>query len=258
MVPSGNLVIDGFSPALKQKILAAARPREIPLRTVLVSQGRLPANIVFLTSGLASLVVTMEDGASSEAGMRGRESMTGVSTFLGTDLNHADCIMQIPGKGLCVPRHTMVDLFETCDECRHSVLQIAQSEMNISARLSACNLRHEAQARFARWLLTASDRIGSETLLMSQECFAAMLGTQRTTVSLVGGSLQRLGLIRQSRGMIVLLDRPGLLAAACECYGICRRSMYPLLGNLSPAIQLTPSFELSHPSFHREFEISHE
>jgi Mn-dependent DtxR family transcriptional regulator len=47
-----------------------------------------------------------------------------------------------------------------------------------------------------------------------------MLGVQRTTVTLLAQELQHEGLIQYSRGRITILDRPGLVARACECYHV--------------------------------------
>ena len=56
-----------------------------------------------------------------------------------------------------------------------------------------------------------------------------MLGVQRSTVSLVTGSLQSSGLIQQGRGIITVTDRPGLERAVCGCYGIMRQRIEQIL-----------------------------
>jgi Mn-dependent DtxR family transcriptional regulator len=57
-----------------------------------------------------------------------------------------------------------------------------------------------------------------------------MLGVRRATVTVAAGHLQRAGLIRYSRGRITILDRAGLEAVSCECYGVVRRQFDALLG----------------------------
>ena len=158
--------------------------------------------------------------------MLGCESMTGIFSMLGSDMSQAECIVQVAGAGLRVPREHLMGLFRSSEEFRAHFLQLAQTHMNIAAQLSACNLQHQAEGRFARWLLTASDRIGSDTLTMTQEFFAEMIGTRRTTVSFLVGTLQAQGYIQQKRGTIGIVDRRGLTAVACECYEICRQRTY--------------------------------
>jgi hypothetical protein len=62
------------------------------------------------------------------------------------------------------------------------------------------------------------DRVESETILVTHEFMAQMLGTGRPSVSLAAGILQRSGLIENLRGSVKILNRPGLEKAACECY----------------------------------------
>jgi Mn-dependent DtxR family transcriptional regulator len=83
-----------------------------------------------------------------------------------------------------------------------------------------CNRMHEVDARLARWLLTSADRMESESLHLTQEFLAQMLGVQRSTVTVAAGDMQRAGVIGYSRGKINILDRPALIKTACECYSI--------------------------------------
>jgi hypothetical protein len=76
--------------------------------------------------------------------------------------------------------------------------------------------------RLARWLLMSADRIGSNSVPLTQEFLAQMLGTRRSSVTVAAGILQRAGLISHSRGDVEIIDRSRLEDAACECYGIMR------------------------------------
>ena len=94
-------------------------------------------------------------------------------------------------------------------------------------QIAACNTLHSAEARLARWLLQTQDRIRSEAIPLTQEFLSQMLGVRRTTVTLVARAFQKAGLIRYSRGHIVVLDRQGLEEAACECYQIIQHETLP-------------------------------
>ena len=71
----------------------------------------------------------------------------------------------------------------------------------------------------ARWLLICSDRIGRDTLDLSHEFLAHMLGSTRSTVTLTAGALRKKGAIDHRRGCIRILDREKLqkLASASIC-----------------------------------------
>ena len=66
------------------------------------------------------------------------------------------------------------------------------------------------------------DRTRVDVMLFTQEFLAEMLGSQRTTVTVIAGALQRSGLIEYSRGHVRILNREELESAACDCYQVCR------------------------------------
>ena len=92
-----------------------------------------------------------------------------------------------------------------------------------STQIAACNRLHEVNERLARWLLMSSDRIGSNSVPLTQELLAQMLGTRRSSVTVAAGILQNAGLIAHTRGDVKIVDRSKLETAACECYGIMNR-----------------------------------
>jgi len=92
-------------------------------------------------------------------------------------------------------------------------------------QIAACNKLHEAEARLGRWLLMSRDRANTDTMTMTQEFLADMLGTRRTTVTLVAGSLQRQGLIEYKRGKVTIVSREALEKVACDCYRVTKEAL---------------------------------
>ena len=88
------------------------------------------------------------------------------------------------------------------------------------SQTAACNRLHEVGQRLARWLLMVQDRVGSETLPITHDFLATMLGTDRPSVTLAAGLLQRKGAIEYTRGAVKIASRKKLEAAACECYRV--------------------------------------
>ena len=80
----------------------------------------------------------------------------------------------------------------------------------------ACNGLHSVIQRCCRWLLTTQDRIGSQELHITHEFLAQMLGVRRASVTEVLRPLQIDGLIRASRGKVVILDAKRLADASCK------------------------------------------
>ena len=218
-----NRLIQALSPENRSTLLDAADPRSLKQGTVLVEPDEPNRYVYFLTSGLASQIVTVRDGGSADVGLIGVEGMAGGTALLGSVLPLSRCLMQTDGTVLRVAFDTMQRLFAVSPELRGCVLELMQYQMITLNQIVACNTLHRASERLARWLLMASDRMGSETITLTQESIAAMLGTRRTTVALVAGSLQRSGMIRYSRGVVRILDRQQLQDAACDCYAVITR-----------------------------------
>jgi CRP-like cAMP-binding protein len=109
------------------------------------------------------------------------------------------------------------------------LLRYTQALLTQMAQTSVCNRHHSVDQQLCRWLLLNLDRLGSNRLEMTQELIAHILGVRREGVTEAAGHLQRAGLIEYHRGHITVLDRPGLEARTCECYGLLRSEYDRLL-----------------------------
>jgi CRP-like cAMP-binding protein len=185
----------------------------------------MPCHAYFLSSGFASVVVAFADGESAEVGLIGNEGVVGAYQLLGRSAVATTCFMQVAGAGWSIPFADLRREFAESEEVRTAVLEFVQGQTTTLAQVAACNKLHEAEARLARWLLMAQDRVGVDTLPLTQELLAQMLGTRRTTVALVAGTMERAGLIEWGRGKVHIVNREKLEAAACDCYLVVKRAM---------------------------------
>jgi hypothetical protein len=132
-------------------------------------------------------------------------------------------MMQLAGNGLRIPFVVMQGMFESAEEIRNRVLEFVQEQAAVLAQIAGCNRLHSAEERLIRWLLMAQDQTQSDVLRFTQEYLAAMIGTRRTTVTGLAGSLQERGLITYSRGKIQIIDRDRLETITCDCYPVTKR-----------------------------------
>jgi CRP-like cAMP-binding protein len=225
LATTGNLLLDALSPDLRSAVQEMCRPVDLPLRTLLHEQGEMPVYGYFLCSGVASMVVTMAEGGSAEVGLIGREGVIGAMHILGPTPTPAQCFVQMEGTGLRLRLADLRTLFQTSAEFRGRVLEFVQQQMVTLEQVAACNKLHETEERLARWLLMSRDRADQDTMTMTREFLADMLGTRRTTVTLVAGSLQRRGLLDYRRGKVTILDRAALELAACDCYAVTKEAL---------------------------------
>jgi CRP-like cAMP-binding protein len=91
------------------------------------------------------------------------------------------------------------------------------------AQTAGCNRLHGVEQRLARWLLMAQDRVSSASIPITHDFLATMLGTDRPSVSLAAGTLQKANIIEYNRGSVRIVNRAELERASCECYGVIRR-----------------------------------
>jgi CRP-like cAMP-binding protein len=198
-------------------------PVDLPSRTVLYQPEKTPSYGYFMTSGIASVVISVADGWTAEVGMIGREGLVGGLQLLGPAQIATSCFMQLPGSALRIALSDLRHAFRSSDEIRDRVLEFVQEETVLLGQIAACHRLHSAEERLARWLLMAQDRTGSPVLNFTQEFLANMLGARRTTVTMVAGTLQKGGLIEYRRGCVRVLSSLKLEATACYCYQIAKQ-----------------------------------
>lgn len=196
---------------------------ELESHRVLHEAHEVLQDVYFPNDGLLSLVVVLADGKTVEAGIVGKEGLVGIPAIAGLSRSPLREVVQIAGDGLRIPATTLRGLLATAPEL-HRELERFSVVLGLQvAQTAACNRLHEVEKRLARWLLMAQDRVGSELLPITHDFLATMLGTDRPSVSLAAGVLQKAGMIEYSRGSVKILNRAELEKAACECYGVIRR-----------------------------------
>jgi CRP-like cAMP-binding protein len=171
----------------------------------------------------------MDDGRSVEAVPAGFEGMVGVATLLGESISQYEVTIQGAGDALQISVPDLLRLAEDEPAVRDLLLRYAQIQMIQAARSAACNRLHDVEERLARWLLHMHDWIWADHMQLTQEFLAIMLGVRRASVTVAARTLQNAGLISYARGEIMILDRDGLEAVACEDYFTIRDAFDRLL-----------------------------
>ena len=189
---------------------------------VLLEPGERIRHVYFLNDGQVSLLVVMADRKALEVGLVGREGMVGVALALGADTSPVRALVQGSGSALRMKAASFCEALGGSLPLQREVLRYAHAKMTQARQTAACNRYHTVEARLARWLLLTRDRVRADRFHLTHEFLADTLGVRRVGVTNAATALQRRKLISYSRGNIRILDRPGLKAAACECYEIVR------------------------------------
>lgn len=192
--------------------------------SVLFEAGQPIGHVIFPLTGIVSLIVTAEDGDDVEIATIGNEGVAGLGGLLAGDVSFSRQVVQFAGQAVRIAREPFLAAANHNATMRNVLAAHADAFTSQLLQSAACNARHDAEQRLARWILTLADRSGERTLPFTHHHIAEMLGVRRPTVTLTARLMQSAGLIEYRRGMVTLLDRPGLIEVACECYGVIRSS----------------------------------
>jgi CRP-like cAMP-binding protein len=198
-------------------------PMEFPHGKMLYQHDDPIETVYFPHDGMHSVITVTDDGRGIEAGLIGFEGMTGVTALMGSERSFNAYMVQMEGSGHRMNADDAKQLFDLGGPFRTAVLAFVRGFMSQVSQTALCNRVHSAEQRLAKWLLSCNDRVPGDVLSITQEFLATMLGSNRTSVTIAAGELQRSGCIEYSRGKITILNRVGLKAASCECYQKIRR-----------------------------------
>ena len=227
---------------LEPEDFAALEPHleitELTRGRVLYDTGEIISHAYFLHDAIISLVNVMEDGATNEVAVFGREGVVGLLSALVTREAFGRYVVQMSGTASRIPFERLNEVRNTQPKLRQLIMRYGEAFLAQTFQTVSCNALHPVEARCCRWILAMHDRADGDALPLTHEFLAEMLGVQRSSVSVVTRTLQTAGLIQQSRGSITITDRAGLEETTCECYAKIRRVYQRLLPGTYP---LAPS-----------------
>jgi len=229
--PRQNHLLAALQPAEFERLAPHLEVVALRLGDVLCESGDLIRHLHFPTTSIISLQYALADGASSEVAGLGNEGVLGLPLFMGGQRTTHRAVVQTGGHGYRVPAAALMEEFNRTGPLFRLLLRHTQALIAQIAQTAACNRHHSLHQQLCRWLLLTLDRLPSNELTMTQELIASMLGVRREGVTEAAGRLQELQLIRYRRGHITVVDRAGLEAQVCECYGVVRKEFTRLLSD---------------------------
>jgi CRP-like cAMP-binding protein len=214
---TNNLFLDALTDTVRQALTPHLARLELKQHKVLYDIGEAVTRVYFAIDAVVSLVVPLSTGEVVEIAMVGRDGIVGAAAaHEGLSLNRA--VAQIGGRSLACEIETFKCVLAKHPPLQRSVGAHEQVKFSQAQQSAACNATHDLESRLARWLLRAADLHGSNELPLTQEFLSQILGSRRTSVTMIARTLQFAGMIKYVRGHIKLLDIPALQETACECY----------------------------------------
>jgi len=202
---------------------------EIDLGGSLYESGGHLQHVYFPVAGIVSLLYVTQGGNSAELAVVGCEGMIGVSLFMGGESTPNRAVVQSALTAYRLPAHLLKERFAEAGALQLVLLKYTQALITQISQTAVCNLHHSVDQQLCRWLLLSLDRLPENKLQMTQELIANMLGVRRQGVTESARKLEHDGLITYKRGLITVLDRPGLEKRACECYSVVKTETARLL-----------------------------
>jgi CRP-like cAMP-binding protein len=189
----------------------------LPVGKALFEYGGKLEDVYFPTTAIVSLLYVMQDGATTEVAVIGREGVAGMSLFMG-ETAMCSAVVQSAGYGYRLKSRHLREAFGQGGALPELLMRYTNALFAQMAR-SAVSGRHSSiEQKLCRWLLERLDRSQSNDLKVTQATISIMLGVRRESITAAAGKLQEDGLIQYSRGRICVVDRDGLEAIAGECY----------------------------------------
>jgi CRP-like cAMP-binding protein len=216
--PALNGVLASLSGMDLDRIRADARTVPLSAGVVIAESGQEVPYVCFPHKGIISTTVPLSDGETIEVGMVGSDSMFGAGAALSDGISSTTAIVHVPGCATIIDVKRFQWVVAQSPALRaviiqHQTLAIIQAE-----QLVACSASHGVISRVCRRLLRMRDLAQSDSLPVTQEMLARLLGVRRNSVSLAASELQNAGIIRYARGRIEIIDLQALIGRSCECY----------------------------------------
>ncbi|MFT4511107.1 Crp/Fnr family transcriptional regulator [Caballeronia sp. 15711] len=227
-----NYLLAALPPDERERVAPHLSPVSMKLGQVVYEPGDHLSHVYLPTTAIISMLYVMENGASAEIAVVGRDGLLGVALFMGGETMPNRAIVQSAGQAFRLSGEIVKREFARGGAIQRLFLRYTQALITQMAQTAVCNRHHSIAQQFCRWLLLSLDRLETNEVRMTQELIANMLGVRRAGVTETAKKLQDDGVIRYSRGLIEVMDRRVLEEQVCECYKVVKRESDRLFSSL--------------------------
>jgi CRP-like cAMP-binding protein len=213
-----NRLLQALPDAEFEALRPYLKPVGMAKDAILAEAGAALTQLYLPHEGVVSVVVSLSEGQMVEVAMIGRDSLVGAAETLDDGVSLIEAVVLFPGSASTIDLTDFRAIASRSAAFRGLLARHQQALFVQAQQSAACNATHPVEARLARWLLHAHDLSDGNTLPMTQELLARMIGVQRNAISIVAHALQGAGIISYRRGRIEITDMEALRQTTCECY----------------------------------------
>ncbi len=228
----GNKILLSLPREMLEKMIPDFEMVQLPLNEVLYESGERAESILFLNTGLASLIACSSNGSCIEVGAVGNEGLLPIEALSESPVISHRGIVQLPGNALKINIDALKHHFPKDGIIVERSLMLMKQMHNQATQLVLCSRFHTVEQRLCRWLLMTSDWAQNDHFPITHEFLSFMLGVNRATVTTAMGVLKAAGVIAYRQRLLDILDRRRIASISCECYWTHRRDMEHYIASL--------------------------
>ena len=214
---SANHLLNLLPKAELEALIASSHRVFFSPKSILHEPNEAIEQVYFPLRGIISLLNTSPEGLIAGVLTISNEGLVGIAAILENSSVASLAVVQTDCIALAVDAAILRKEFDRGGELQRILLRYTKTLLDRGLQNVFCSCHHTIEQRLARWLLTFSDRLNSNRLLLTQETLADLLGVRRSSLSVVANELRQQGLIDYSRGRIIIHDRSTLAKVACDC-----------------------------------------
>lgn len=231
----------------ENNLLRALRDADFALiERFLVTEQRRPGDLLYnpgdnvgrvyfpLGQSLVSYAVLNSAGRDVETVLVGREGAVGGIVSSGFLPAYCKITVKNGGSFLSANVSSVQAAKDQSMSFRRLFTRYADCLMAQMFQATACNAIHTTEQRSAKWMLEAVERTGSDTIPLTQEQLASLLGVGRSYASRVIQNLKSSGIVQTTRGALIVNDKAALAAKACDCNENVKRHFDIVLSGVYP------------------------
>ena len=216
--PNGNRLFESLSPQTRARLRPYVQTVHITKGRTISDIGAPVRHVFFPLSGMIALLAMTEEADAIEVAMVGADGIVGVPPMLPDNASPYEAVVQVPCDAYRLSADAFHHEFRRGDDLQHAVLAYVDGLVRQVVQSSVCHSYHSLSQRLCRWLLSMRDTVRSDTIELTQESIAHMLGLSRPKVSVALADLEEQQLIRQRYGRLRIVNPRGLEACTCECH----------------------------------------
>ena len=215
--PSTNRVLARLAESEQRRLVTLGARVHLAAGTALYDAGDIVRHAYFPVRGAISLLGMTPDGESLQVAVADSMTFAGIPVVLESDSAPHYAVAHVPCDAIRLDASILRDACRRDPAFLRAILQCAHAHVVHIGEAAVCHRFHTVTQRLSRTLLMYAGTLRENTVPLTQEVLASILGADRSAISRAAMQLHDCGATRQRHGAVQILSKGALRAHACEC-----------------------------------------